>query len=41
VRQHAARGYTIIALDEASHIIGWNTQNGWYPVGRPVTTPVR
>jgi len=28
------------ALDEASNITGWNTQNGRYPVGRPVTTPV-
>jgi len=40
VRRHAAMGYTVIALDEASHIIGWNTWNGWYPVGRPVRTPV-
>jgi len=40
VRHYAARGHTVIALDEASHIIGWNTQNGWYQVGRPVRTPV-
>jgi len=34
------QGDTGHALDEASHITGWNTQNGWYPVGRPVRTPV-
>jgi len=34
------KGIQVIALDEASHIIGWNTQNGWYPVGKPVITPV-
>jgi len=33
-------GYTVISMDEASYIIGWNTRNGWYPVGMPVTTPV-
>jgi len=33
-------GYTILALDEASYIIGWSTQNGWYPIGMPVTIPV-
>ena len=30
----------MIAADEAPHIIGWNTKNGWYPRGRPVTTSV-
>lgn len=32
--------HKVIAEDEASFIIGWNTQNGWYPKGKPVTTPV-
>ncbi len=27
------QGDTGHALDEASHITGWNTQNGRYPVG--------
>ena len=30
----------MVAADEASFIIGWNTKNGWYPRGGPVTTPV-
>ena len=30
----------MVTVDEASFIIGWNTKNGWYPKGRPVTTPV-
>ena len=29
-----------MAGDEASHILGWNIKNGWYPKGRPVTTPI-
>ena len=32
--------YLVISIDSASFIIGWNTQNGWYLVGEPVTTPV-
>ena len=29
-----------VTTDVASFILGWNTKNGWYPVGKPVTTPV-
>ncbi len=29
-----------VAVDAASFIKGWNTQNGWYLKGKPVTTPV-
>jgi len=30
----------VAALDEASHIIGWNTQSSWYLKGRPAAAPV-
>ena len=30
----------MMAGDETSHILGWNIKSGWYPRGRPVTTPV-
>ena len=39
-RWYAAKGYSVLTLDESSHIIGWNVHNGWYPKGRPVTTAV-
>ena len=29
-----------MAGDEATSILGWNVKNGWYPRGKPVTTPV-
>ena len=29
-----------MAGDEASHILGWNIKNGWYPRGRPATAPI-
>ena len=33
-------GHRVMAADEASFIIGRDAKNGWYPKGRPVTTPV-
>ena len=39
-RYYAKKGYTVLALDESSHIIGWNIKTGWYPRGRPVTVDV-
>ena len=33
-------GHGAVAADEASFIMGWNTRNGRYPRGEPVTTPV-
>ncbi len=38
IRSHP--DHTVITVDEASFIIGWNTKNGWYLKGKPVTTPV-
>jgi len=29
----------VAALDEASHIIGWDARSSWYPRGRPATAP--
>lgn len=34
------RGYKILAGDEASHILGWNLQRGWYHEDAPRVAPV-
>jgi len=33
-------GHRVAALDEASHIIGWDARSGRCPRGRPAAAPV-
>ena len=40
IADYSQKGYTILAGDECSHILGWNIKNGWYPKNNPVTTPI-
>ena len=37
---HSNEGYTILSGDEASHILGWNLQRGWYHKDEPAVAPV-
>jgi len=39
-RYYSQKGYTVMAADEASHMISWNIRNGRYPEGGPATAPV-
>ena len=37
---HSGEGYTILSGDEASHILGWNLQRGWYHKDEPAVAPM-
>ena len=40
VIDHHKQGYTILSGDEASFILGWNLQRGWYHQDSPAIAPV-
>ena len=31
MKEYQKQGYAVMAVDVASHILGWNVKNGWYP----------